>query len=399
VSTSRSELHTANRVLELGAGHPSAHGSMRLLAELDGEQIVSLQAEIGLGHRGFEKACEQRSWYQIVPWVERLNPDAAPLVAAGYCQAVEALLALDVPARGRWMRVVAGELARIGSHFGRMASMSRALQATTPAQYALQARERVRDLLEALSGARSGYGYVRIGGVARATPADWSDRCRDALGLVERGLRETDALIGGNRLFVKRLAGTGVLSREACLAFGVTGPSARAAGWARDLRKQDADPVYGELDFEVAIGRTGDNLDRYLVLVEEVRQSLRIVEQCLDGLAQMTPGAVASDDSRIVWPARGVRAEGEAALSAQTRAVTDGPLVPAGEVSHAVESANGEVGFHLVADGSGRPVRVRCRAPSFFHVQALGPMMRGAPLADVMPTLELLGIAGHECDR
>jgi NADH-quinone oxidoreductase subunit D len=393
------DLHTPNRRLQLGPSHALGQGCARIEAELDGETVVDLAVDVGLGHRGFEKAAEGRSWYQITPLVERLQPDAAPLVATAWCEAVEALLVVEPPDRARWLRVLAGELARAASHFGRIAAAALAVEVATPVQYALQARERMGDLLEVLSGARQGQDFVRIGGVARGMPASFPARCMDAIRAVGRGLRDVDGLLGGNRLFVRRLQGTGVLSGEDCLAWSLTGPVARAAGISRDLRRVEPGPVYDELEFDIAVGRHGDNLDRYLVYVEEIRQSLRVVAQCCQRLEALGPGRFASDDRRLTWPGRSARPDSIEALTAHTMAVIEGPLVPASETRSAVESVNGEIGFTVVADGGSRPVRLRCRAPSFFHLQALPAMLRGAPLGDLPPTLALLGVAGAECDR
>jgi NADH-quinone oxidoreductase subunit D len=393
------DLHTSNRILNMGPSHPATHGTVKFMIELDGEDIVGLDVQIGYLHRGFEKECESRSWYQAVPYTDRLNYNSAILCNTGFCMAVEKLLEIETPVRCQWLRVLSGELSRVADHLTRLGAMCLELQAMTPFLYGIEARELVWDLLEALSGARVTSHYVRIGGVSRPMPDDFAARCKEVFEKLRRLLVDFDRLVTRNRIFVDRLRDTGILSKEDCIRYAVTGPLLRAAGVALDLRKDEPYLTYDEIDFDVPVGRTGDNYDRYLVCQEEVNQSLRIVEQCLDRLQQLDVGPVSVDDRRVSWPAKDGVYNRMEELIQQFKGVTDGPLVPAGEAYFALESANGELGFYLVSDGSRLPVKVRCRPPSLFNLQPLPLMLEGALLSDLIPTFDLVNMVGGECDR
>jgi NADH-quinone oxidoreductase subunit D len=384
------DLPTEHMILDMGPSHPATGGSLKLRLELDGESIVDLEAQVGFGHRGFEKECESHSWEQAIPYTDRLNYNSAILSSTAFCLAVEKLLQIEAPLRGQWLRVLAGELARVADHFTRYGALCLDLGAATAFQYAIEARELVWDLLEMLSGARVSSGYLRIGGVRYDLPDGFAACCGGKLAGVRGLLVDFDAVLTRNRIFIERLEGTGVLSREDCIRYGVTGPLLRAAGVDHDLRKAEPYGVYREIDFDIPVGSVGDNYDRYLVCMEEIRQSLRIVEQCLDALAHLGVGPVQAGLPRAQRSEEtlGQSGGGEGDL-----------LVPAGETYHAIESANGELGFYLVSDGSARPYKVRCRPPSFLNLQPLPLMVRGELLADLVPTLGLLNPVGGECDR
>jgi NADH-quinone oxidoreductase subunit D len=240
---------------------------------------------------------------------------------------------------------------------------------------------------------------VRIGGVKHEMPASFPAACRANVARIRALLRDFDEVVTSNRIFVDRLKGTGVISREDCLRYAVTGPILRSAGVPLDVRKDEPYLVYSEVDFDVPIGEVGDNYDRYLVCVEEMQQSLRIVEQCLVRLEKLGPGPVNSFDPRVRWPAKGRVFNRMEELIQQFKSVTEGPRVPAGEAYLAIESANGELGFYLVSDGSAVPVKVRCRPPSFINLQPMPMMLRGAMLADLIPTFDFINMVGGECDR
>jgi NADH-quinone oxidoreductase subunit D len=393
------DLPSEHQILELGPSHPATHGTVKLCLELDGETIVRLDVEIGYLHRGFEKECESGSWYQAIPYTDRLNYNSAPLANLGFCMGVEKLLGLELPARCGWLRTLVGELARVADHWTRFGSTCQQLHAMSPAAYASEAREHVWDLLEALCGARVTSNYIRIGGVRHGLPSGFPERCRAGLEKVRSLFADFDGVVTSNRLFVDRLKGTGVLSQQDCLRYGVTGPLLRAAGVPLDLRKDEPYLCYDRVDFDVPIGEVGDNYDRYLVCLEEIRQSLHIVDQCLDRLEAMGPGPVDVTDPSVRWPAKDRVFNHMEEMIQQFKAVTEGPRVPPGEAYTAVESANGELGFYLVADGSARPVKVRCRPPSLLHLAPLGKMLEGALLADLIPTFDLINTVGGECDR
>jgi len=387
------------QALDLGPGHPATHGTAKFRIELEGERIERIDVEVGYLHRGFEKECESGTWYQAIPYTDRLNYHSAILANLAFCMGVEKLLRLETPERCQWLRVMAGELSRAADHLARCGTTCLQLQATTPYLYAIEARELVQDLIELLCGARVTAHYVRIGGVSCDLPGGFGEACATGLARVRSLLRDFDGIATRNRLMVERLEGSGVISREDCVRYAVTGPLLRAAGIPLDLRKSQPYLVYEELDFDVPIGSVGDNYDRYLVVREEIAQSLRIVEQCLARLDELGTGPVDVFDPHVRWPAKGRVFEGMVEMIQQFKSVTEGPRVPAGEAYFALESANGELGFYLVSDGSAVPVKVRCRPPSFLNLQPLPLMLQGAPLADLVPTFELVNAIGGECDR
>jgi NADH-quinone oxidoreductase subunit D len=393
------DLHTEHQLLNMGPSHPATHGTVKFLIELDGESIVDMDVQVGYLHRGFEKECESGSWYQCIPYTDRLNYNSAILANLGFCMAVEKLLELETPERCQLLRVLAAELSRLGDHLTRCGAACLELQAMTPFLYGIESRELCWDLQEMLCGARVTSNYVRIGGVKHDMPVHFPEACRANVEKIRKLLKDFDDVVTANRVFVDRLRGTGILSREQCIAYGVTGPLLRAAGVPLDLRKAQPYLVYDELDFDVPIGEVGDNYDRYLVCVEEMHQSLRIVEQCVERLEKAGPGPVNVLDPRVRWPAKGRVFNYMEELIQQFKAVTEGPRVPAGEAYLAIESANGELGFYLVSDGSAVPYKVRCRPPSFINLQPLRYMLRGALLADIIPTFDFVNMIGGECDR
>ncbi|MCC6640502.1 MAG: NADH-quinone oxidoreductase subunit D [Deltaproteobacteria bacterium] len=395
---SQSDLHTEHQILNMGPSHPASHGTVKFIIELDGESIVDLDVQVGYLHRGFEKECESGSWYQAIPYTDRLNYNSAILANLGYCMAVEKLMQVETSERCQYLRVVSGELSRIGDHLTRAGAACLELAAMTPFLFGIEARELAWDLQEILCGARVTSNYIRIGGVKHDMPASFPAVCRENVAKIRALLEDFDDVMTENRIFVDRLRGTGFLSKEDCIRYAVTGPLLRAAGVAHDLRKTEPYLVYDRLDFDIPIGSVGDNYDRYLVVVEEIHQSLRIVEQCTDWLEQ-NPGPVDVDDPRVRWPAKARVFNKMEELIQQFKSVTEGPMVPAGEAYHAIESANGELGFYLVSDGTAVPWKVRCRPPSLINLQPLPLMVRGALLADLIPTFDFVNMIGGECDR
>ena len=395
---SRADLHTEHQILNMGPSHPASHGTVKFVIELDGESIVDLDVQVGYLHRGFEKECESGSWYQAIPYTDRLNYNSAILANLGYCMAVEKLLQVETPERCQYLRVLAGELSRIGDHLTRAGAACLELAAMTPFLFGIEARELTWDLQEVLCGARVTSNFIRIGGVKHDMPASFPAICRENVAKIRALLKDFDDVITENRIFVDRLRGTGFLSKEDCIRYAVTGPLLRAAGVPHDLRKSQPYLVYDRLDFDIPIGEVGDNYDRYLVVVAEMHQSLRLVEQCIDWL-EKNPGPVNVDDPRVRWPAKGRVFNKMEELIQQFKSVTEGPMVPAGEAYHAIESPNGELGFYVVSDGSAVPWKVRCRPPSFINLQPLPLMVRGALLADLIPTFDFINMIGGECDR
>lgn len=393
------DLHTEHQILNMGPSHPATHGTVKFLIELDGETIVDLDIQVGYLHRGFEKECESGTWYQAIPYTDRLNYNSAILANLGYCLAVEKLLGIDTPERCQWLRTMAGEMSRLADHLTRCGAACLELAAMTPFLYGIEARELTWDLCEGLCGARVTSNYVRIGGVKHDMPEGYAVVARANIKRIRELLKDYDAVVTQNRLFVDRLKGTGVLGKEDLIRYAVTGPILRAAGIPLDLRKDQPYLKYAEVDFDVPVGTVGDNYDRYLVCVEEMHQSLRIIEQCLAALEKIGPGPVNVDDPRVRWPAKGRVFNKMEELIQQFKAVTEGPMVPAGEAYQAIESANGELGFYVVSDGSAQPWKVRCRPPSLINLQPMPIMLRGAMLADLIPTFDFINMIGGECDR
>jgi len=393
------DLHTEHQILNMGPSHPATHGTVKFTVELDGETVVALDVAVGYLHRGFEKECEAGTWYQAIPYTDRLNYNSSILANVGYCMAVEKLLGLETPERCQWLRVLSSELSRVADHLTRCGAACLEMQAMTPFIYGIEARELVWDLCEMLCGARLTSNYIRIGGVKHGMTKDFGRVCRANLEKIRTLLDDFDTVVTSNRIFVDRLKGTGMLSKEECIRYAVTGPLLRAAGVPLDLRKSEPYLVYDQIDFDVPIGEVGDNYDRYLVCVEEMHQSLRIIEQCLERLEDLGDGPVNVDDPRVRWPAKGRVFNHMEELIQQFKAVTEGPRVPAGEGYCAIESSNGELGFYLVSDGSPVPWKVRCRPPSLINLAPLHLMVRGSLLADIIPTFDFVNMIGGECDR
>jgi NADH-quinone oxidoreductase subunit D len=382
--------------IQLGPSHPATHGTVRIITDLDGETIVNTDVQIGYLHRGFEKECESGFYYQAIPYTDRLNYSSAILCNVGYCMAAEKLFGIETPARCQFIRVLAGEITRMADHFLCIGATCLELSAFTPFLYCLEARELVWDLINAICGGRVTSNYIRIGGVSADLPENFAEMVKEKIPRALELLGETDRLMTENPIFRARMEGVGKLPAEELIAYGVTGPLLRAAGVDLDLRRATPYLVYDQLDFDVPLGSEGDNMDRYLVRIEEVRQSARIVDQCL----RMLPGGpVDVDDPTVRWPAKGRVYTRMEELIDQFKMVTEGPKPPPGEVYLATESANGEIGYFLVSDGSGKPYKCRARTPSFSNVQPLARMVQGALLADLVPTFDMINMIGGECDR
>jgi NADH-quinone oxidoreductase subunit D len=392
-------IRTERQILNMGPSHPATHGTVKFLVEFDGETIVGMDVAVGYLHRGFEKECESGTYYQAIPYTDRLNYASAILANLGYCMAVEKLLELELPRRCQWARVMAGELSRIGDHLTRIGAACLEVAAMTPFLYAVEARELDWDLQEMLCGARLTSNYIRIGGLLWDVRPGFEDRCADAMERIRELMVDFDKVIAANRIFVDRFRNTGVLPKERCIAYGITGPLLRAAGIPYDLRKSQPYLVYDEIDFDVPIGSVGDNYDRFLVVEEEIEQSIRIILQCLDVLRKTRGEPVSVADPHIRWPGKDRVFSRMEELIQQFKGVTEGIKVPAGEAYAAIESANGELGFYIVSDGSGKPYKVRCRPPSFLNTQPLGEMVKGDLLADIIPTFDMINMIGGECDR
>jgi len=355
--------------------------------------------QVGYLHRGFEKECESGTWYQAIPYTDRLNYNSAILANLAFCMTVEKLLDCEIPRRGQWVRTLASELSRMGDHLTRLGAACLELGAMTPFLYGIEARELCWDLQEMLCGARVTSNYVRIGGVQRDVTPGFHERLAHSLDRIEVLLADFDKVVTANRIFVDRFRNTGMLPVEKLISFGVTGPLLRAAGVPLDLRKAEPYLTYAEIDFDVPIGSTGDNYDRFLVCQEELVQSIRIIRACMPVLEKTIGEPVNVANAQVRWPGKDRVFGRMEELIQQFKGVTEGIRVPAGEAYAAVESPNGELGFYIVSDGTGKPYKVRCRPPSFANVAPMREMLIGGMLADIVPTFDMINMIGGECDR
>ncbi len=382
--------------IQMGPSHPATHGTIKFNLKLDGEEILECDVEVGYLHRGFEKMIEQGTWTQAIPYTDRLNY-ASPLINnVGFILAVEKLCGVEVPPRCRYIRVMLSEVSRITDHLTCLGMGATELGAMTVGFLMNEARELLWDIVEAVTGARVTVSYTRIGGVTRDLPPDFEARIGNAFDHLRAILDDCDKLLTRNRIFYDRMSGIGLLSREDAISYGLTGPLLRAAGVAYDVRKAHPYSGYDEFDFEVPVGEKGDNYDRFLVRFNEIGQSLRIIEQALKNLPD---GPVRIDDARFVLPDKHEVYNSIEGLMNHFKLIMEGAKVPAGEVYQAVEGANGELGFYVVSDGSGRPYRCRVRPPCFLGMGALGQMLRGHMIADIIPTFGMINMIGGECDR
>jgi NADH-quinone oxidoreductase subunit D len=392
------ELPSESMPLNMGPSHPAMHGTVRMVLEVEGEKIVSADVQVGYLHRCFEKESESATYTQIFPYTDRLNYVSPMLNNVGYAMAVEKLLGIEkqIPERAQFIRVIVGEVSRICDHLTCLGAGAMELGAFTAFLYNLKFREWLWELLEEISGARLTHSYCRIGGVAGDIPEGWSDKLLDVISRGRGVLAEVDKLLTRNRIFRDRMDGIGIITREDVAQYGITGPMARSAGVAYDVRKDHPYLVYDRFDFDVPIGSVGDNFDRFAVRVEEMHQSMRIVEQALE---KIPAGPVVVNDPRIVLPAKSETYNSIEAMIAHFKLIMDGIRVPAGEIYSFTEGGNGELGFYIVSDGTGRPWKCRVRPPSFANTAILNRLLVGLFIADVVPTFGMINMIGGECDR
>jgi NADH-quinone oxidoreductase subunit D len=383
-------------VINLGPSHPATHGTTRAVIALEGETIREMKLDIGFLHRGFEKSCENVTWTQCFPYTDRLNYVSSILNNVAFALTVEKLCKLDVPDRAKYLRVATGEIHRICDHLTLVGAMALELGAMTVFLYAVEARDHLWDRLTEICGARLTSNYVRVGGVARDAPEGWVETTTQTLDRVMEIVNTIDALLTRNRIFVDRTRGTGVVSRADALELGFSGPCLRASGEPWDIRKAAPYLVYDRIDFDVPVGSNGDNFDRYLMRMEEMRQSDRIVRQCF---AQMEPGDIAVKDFRYVLPPKPLVYGTIEGLMAHFKVIMEGIKVPAGEAYCYTEAANGELGFYVVSDGGGRPYKLGLRAPGWPMLAALPIMLKDALLADMIPTFDSINMIGGEVEQ
>jgi NADH-quinone oxidoreductase subunit D len=381
------DLHDELFTINIGPHHPATHGVLRLLTTLEGEVVREVKPIIGYVHTGIEKSCEDHQYWKVITFVERMDYLAYYFNAHVYCMAVERLLGIEVPPRAQYLRVIHSELCRIQSHLFALATGALDMGAITMLWWGCRDRDLVLDLFEMSSGQRMHPRYFQVGGVFEDIPPGWEAKVREFLELMPKRLDQYLALLDRNEIWLQRLKHTGVVSTERLLDLGVTGPLLRASGHPWDLRKAMPYSSYDHFDFDVPIGSVGDNYDRFRVRIDEMRESLRIVEQALDGLPE---GPWITDDRKVALPPRHELATSMEALIHHFKLVTEGFRVPPGEAYVAIESPRGELGCFVLADGSAKPARVHMRDPSFANLQALPDMARDALIADFIACVAML---------
>jgi NADH-quinone oxidoreductase subunit D len=377
------DVEIQNYTINFGPQHPAAHGVLRLVMELDGEIVERVDPHVGLLHRGTEKLIEYKTYLQALPYFDRLDYCSPMCMEHSYVLAVEKLLGLEVPLRAQYLRVLFAEVTRVMNHLLNLGSHVMDVGAMTPNLWLFELREDTMGFYERASGARMHAAYFRPGGVHQDVPLKLLTDI-------------ADCLVADNRIFKQRNVDIGTVSRDDAIAWGFSGPMIRAAGIPWDLRKSQPYDVYDRMEFDVPVGTRGDCYDRFMVRVEEVRQSLRIIKQCL---AQMPEGPIASLDRKVVPPKRADMKQSMEAMIHHFKLYTEGFHVPAGEVYVATESPKGEFGVYLVADGSNKPYRCKIRPTAFSHLQAMDFMMKGHMLADTTAVLGAADIVFGECDR
>lgn len=390
------EVDIRNYTLNFGPQHPAAHGVLRLVLELDGEVVERVDPHIGLLHRGTEKLIEHKTYLQAVPYFDRLDYVAPMNQEHAFALAAEKLLGCEVPERGQYIRVLYCEIGRILNHLLNLTTHAMDVGAMTPILWAFEEREKLMVFYERASGARLHAAYFRPGGVHQDLPKGLAEDIWAWTESFPAVLEDIETMLLDNRIFKQRNVDIGVVSADEAMAWGFSGPMIRGSGLAWDLRKAQPYDVYDRMDFDIPIGKHGDCYDRFVLRVEEVRQSLRIMRQCLN---EMPDGEVTTLDRKVSPPRRGEMKRSMEALIHHFKLYTEGYKVPEGEVYAAVEAPKGEFGVYLVSDGSNKPYRCKIRAPGFAHLQAMDFMCRGHMLADVPAVLGSIDIVFGEVDR
>ncbi len=437
---------TESMLLNVGPQHPAMHGIVRIITELDGEEVVNADVEIGYLHRAFEKMAEQSGYLQVIPYTDRLNYVSPLINNIGYCLAVEKLFGLETTERAKYIRVIMSEISRVTDHLTCVGASAMELGAFTAFLYFIKAREYLYELIESVTGARLTISYSRVGGVKGDLPPGFRESCLGAIEKTRKEIKEVDALLTKNRIFVDRLKNVGRISKEDALAYAITGPFLRSTGVDYDVRRANPYLVYDRFDFEIPVGEHGDNFDRYLCRMEEMEQSFRIIEQAFEQIPEgpvlldtdgtVMPGETMVDEAKMgrIENIRNVEAVIDPTLDGTTKVqyrnvetvnkraslppkedtygnieglmnhfkmvmMGHGIRPPKGEAYFPVEGANGELGFYIVSDGTDKPYRVRVRPPCFTIVAALPLILKGDSLADVVPTFGSVNMIGGELDR
>jgi NADH-quinone oxidoreductase subunit D len=383
-------------VVNIGPSHPTTHGTIQIIAEIDGETVKRADVHCGYLHRGFEKEAEHHTYHNIIPYTDRLNYCSALNNNFAYADAVEKLLGIELTPRCIVLRTLLAEYNRIADHATCVAASVMEMGGMTAFLYLMTVRDYIFEHLNHLTGARLTYSYVRIGGLARDLPEGWLERLEEVLQFTEQYLARIHGMLDRNRIFIGRTRNVARMTTEHALNWGYTGPILRSTGLAMDLRKDQPYLAYADLDFDVPVGIHGDNYDRYYVRMCEIDESISMVRQCVQ---MLEPGPISVKDPRVVLPEKQLVYSQIESLIHHFKLVTDGIQVPAGEVYAAHEAPNGELGFYLVADGSGRPYKLHVRSPSFSHIGGMHTLLEGYQLSDIVPTFGSMNMIGGECDR
>ena len=383
-------------VLNMGPQHPSTHGVLRLVVEIDGETVLKVVPDIGYLHTGIEKTCEAKFYQQVVPMTDRIDYLSPMSNNLCYCLAVEKLLEIEIPERAQWIRVLLNELTRLNSHLVWLGTHALDIGAMTVFLYTFREREQILRIFEHVSGQRMMTSYFRVGGLALEPPLDLFDRIQAFLKVMPEKIDEYQNLLMGNPIWIGRLKGVGHLSAEDAIALGVTGPPLRASGIDWDLRRDMPYSSYEKFQFKVPVSTGCDVWSRYMVRVEEMRESVKICQQALDGMPE---GNIKADAPKVVLPDREQMKTQMESLIYHFKIVTEGFPVPAGQVYQAIESPRGEMGYYVVSDGTAKPYRVHMRNPTFATLQALQTMCAGRLIADVVAIIGSIDIVLGEIDR
>ena len=387
---------TKNMTINFGPQHPAAHGVLRLVLEMDGEVITRADPHIGLLHRGTEKLIEYKTYLQAVPYFDRLDYVSPMCQEHAYALTVEKLLGCKIPLRAQFIRVLFSEITRILNHIMAVTTQALDVGAMTPLLWMFEEREKMMGFYEKVSGSRMHAAYIRPGGVHQDLPAGLLEEISEFAENFPKCIDDLDSLLTENRIFKQRMVEIGIVSKQQALDWGFSGPMIRGSGIAWDLRKSQPYEIYDQLDFDIPIGKNGDSYDRYLIRVEEMRQSIKLIRQCIE---KMPKGAITTDDPKISPPKRSEMKQSMEAMINHFKLYTEGYHVPAGETYAAVEAPKGEFGVYIISDGGNKPHRCRVRAPGFAHLQGLEFMVKGHMLADVVTVISTQDIVFGEVDR
>ncbi len=392
--TSQTDLK--NMTINFGPQHPAAHGVLRLVLEMDGEVITHADPHIGLLHRGTEKLIEYKTYTQAIPYFDRLDYVSPMCQEHAYALTVEKLLGCKVPLRAQYIRVLFSEITRILNHIMAVTTQALDVGAMTPLLWMFEEREKMMGFYEKVSGSRMHSAYIRPGGVHQDLPAGLLEEISDFANNFIKYVDDLETLLTDNRIFKQRMVGIGVVTKEEALSWGFSGPMIRGSGIAWDLRKSQPYEIYAELDFDIPVGKNGDSYDRYLIRVAEMRESIKIIKQCLE---KMPEGEIITSDTKIAPPKRAEMKHSMEAMINHFKLFTEGYHVPAGESYGCVEAPKGEFGVYIISTGGNKPHRCRVRAPGFAHLQALDFMVKGHMLADVVTIISTQDIVFGEVDR